>query len=304
MELYPYWARVDVDYDGNETAHGNAGFTGTGWSDRNPQHARAKALEHARRLLEWWRNRDPQLQSRYAYTDQTIREPIVDEQIVDGQRFMAITRNGYGAYVLNTANVFFADIDVPFKPVKSFRNALRAFLLQPQENAFTAHDSEYENAVIDTVHSVARTHNLGMRLYRTNAGHRAVITSTLVDPRSDQSRKLLAALGSDEKYIHLCSVQKCYRARLTPKPWRIGMPRPDRRLCVPWRTEQQEAQFNTWVEAVRDEVARLRHVRTDRRDPPRRGASRRGQDPDHARRPRLRPRPRPGVNRVLPLEEI
>ena len=30
---------------------------------------------------------------------------------------------------------------------------------------------------------------------------------------------------ADRLYVSLCASQQCYRARLTPKPWRIGMRR-------------------------------------------------------------------------------
>ena len=38
--------------------------------------------------------------------------------------------------------------------------------------------------------------------------------------------EVLQDLNCDELYIRLCRVQKCFRARLTPKPWRIGHMRP------------------------------------------------------------------------------
>ena len=31
-------------------------------------------------------------------------------------------------------------------------------------------------------------------------------------------------LQADPLYIRLCGAQQCFRARLTPKPWRIGVP--------------------------------------------------------------------------------
>jgi hypothetical protein len=33
---------------------------------------------------------------------------------------------------------------------------------------------------------------------------------------------LMRFLRADPDYVRLCAVQECYRARLTPKPWRCG----------------------------------------------------------------------------------
>ena len=36
-------------------------------------------------------------------------------------------------------------------------------------------------------------------------------------------RELFEQLGTDPVYRRMCSRQNCFRARLTPKPWRIGI---------------------------------------------------------------------------------
>jgi len=53
-------------------------------------------------------------------------------------------------------------------------------------------------------------------------GWRYLCTSRLFDPAADETRALLESLGADAKYTLLCRAQRCFRARLTPKPWRIG----------------------------------------------------------------------------------
>src|SRR5262249_27184930 len=42
-----------------------------------------------------------------------LREPILDEVIVDGEQALVVTRNRYGAEVLNTDRVLIADVDLP-----------------------------------------------------------------------------------------------------------------------------------------------------------------------------------------------
>jgi len=44
-----------------------------------------------------------------------------------------------------------------------------------------------------------------------------------------QAERLMRFLDADPKYAALCGKQKCYRARLTPKPWRV-----EERVCELW----------------------------------------------------------------------
>jgi hypothetical protein len=60
------------------------------------------------------------------------------------------------------------------------------------------------------------------RVYRTHSGCRVICTSTTI-PWQEMgwlAERFMRFLRGDPKYIELCQVQKCYRARLTPKPWR------------------------------------------------------------------------------------
>ena len=64
------------------------------------------------------------------------------------------------------------------------------------------------------------------------------------NPADPQALDLLTAFQSDKLYIQLCKSQECFRARLTPKPWRVGMDNPPR--TYPWISDEKEQQFNTW----------------------------------------------------------
>ena len=77
----------------------------------------------------------------------------------------------------------------------------------------------------------ARRHpELGVRVYRTAAGFRVLVTGVAAPPGSDRARALLVELGSDPLYVELCATHDSYRARLTTKPFRVGI----RALQVPW----------------------------------------------------------------------
>jgi len=69
------------------------------------------------------------------------------------------------------------------------------------------------------------------RVYRTFAGCRVACTSRPFAWAVDawQAERLMRFLDADPKYAALCGKQKCYRARLTPKPWRV-----EERVCELW----------------------------------------------------------------------
>lgn len=68
--------------------------------------------------------------------------------------------------------------------------------------------------------------SLSFRIYRTKAGLRVFESSRLWDINTNSNGvDLLRCVGSDIVYWSLCKRQKCFRARLTAKPWRIGLSR-------------------------------------------------------------------------------
>ena len=62
-------------------------------------------------------------------------------------------------------------------------------------------------------------------------------------PRHGSSRTC-PDLGSDPLYVALCERQECFRARVSPKPWRIGISRPPIRFT--FLEPGQEAIFREW----------------------------------------------------------
>ena len=60
------------------------------------------------------------------------------------------------------------------------------------------------------------------RVYRTAAGLRAMAIDRRFDPNSQETATLMAATGADPAFSQLCRVQRSFRVRLTPKPWRCG----------------------------------------------------------------------------------
>ena len=73
---------------------------------------------------------------------------------------------------------------------------------------------------------------------------RVLVTHALFDPTSEETVSLLASIGSDPLYVQLCKMQQCFRARLTPKPWRMDyqekMPR------WPRQGPEEQSRFEEW----------------------------------------------------------
>ena len=120
----------------------------------------------------------------------------------------------------------------------------------PEEEKTDANGLDTVTLISDYVRN---SPGLGMRLYRTAAGYRAIVTSHEYDPLSRESTQLLKAIGSDPLYMKLCEVQECFRARLTPKFWRCGGTQPPVRF--PYADESQAAAMHAWVEDYSEQAA-------------------------------------------------
>lgn len=214
------------------------------WSSQSLAEAQAQADLAAQKLLERFRangfsNAGGSNHWGY-YPDRPFREQILQEiKGSNGESAAMITRNNYGCQVLNTARVMFVDIDLPEnKPAGGFFKRL----FGKSDPAAPLPVPEAELAKIE---NWTRNHTeWGWRIYRTRAGLRLLATHGLVAADSTTTMDIFAALGTDPLYQKLCQTQKCFRARLTPKPWRCGVrARPAR---WPRLTEKQEKQFQKW----------------------------------------------------------
>ena len=101
MHFPKFWARAEHE-----------GFGRWGFSDDNTEDARLRALERARVIAE--RFRAGEQLGRYGYPDRPMREPVLQSfSDSSGKPAGAITRNSYGCAVLNAAQMFIADVEVP-----------------------------------------------------------------------------------------------------------------------------------------------------------------------------------------------
>lgn len=233
MRIYRYWSRARCDLEGREGAGG--GVVGVGWSQTSEaeaqRHARQRAQETAGMLR---RGEHPRGHWAY-YPDRPIREPVVDELRAADRLLGAITRNIYGAYVLNAAETMFVDIDDA--PAASVGGLLGRLFGKKQPGSAGGVPQRVAEII-------QQTPGLTMRVYRTAGGYRGIVTSRTFDPTSARTLQLLESFGSDRLYVQLCKAQQCFRARLSPKPWRCGLGNPPR--SYPWISNAKQQQFEHW----------------------------------------------------------
>lgn len=205
MKLAKFWSRDTAEYEGVQAS-------ARGWSDNSFEDAKAKARQVAHRVAERVVNY-PGQKERYPYGDRPLPEPIL-KQFAGGSA--AVTRNAYGALILNTDEMMFVDID-----------------------------SEGRRPPRVDVNGIASRHGLSGRLYKTAAGLRIILTDRKFTPGSAESEGLLTEFGADTMYAHLCKMQASFRARLTPKPWRCDLYKPN--VKYPYETPRDERVFNEWL---------------------------------------------------------
>ena len=207
------------------------------WSDISAQDAQRQAVERLSELARKVLARE-QL-SRYAYGERPLREEV--SRVVTnraGQEVAIITRNLYGALVLNSAGAMFIDIDFadsssPGAGASPLRGLLGRRPADPEQISLQPIQTWWE-----------KHRDLSLRVYRTCAGLRCLVTSHVFDPSQPDATEILTALNSDPLYVRLCRAQGCFRARLTPKPWRIKMSNPPSRY--PWSDTASEMRYRQW----------------------------------------------------------
>lgn len=166
-----------------------------------------------------------------------------------------ITRNAYGPRCLNTPHVLFADIDfassVPRRwtawsmavllttslmaglwmqsasvaLVGAFASLLLAYALAAIAHAiWVATQGGREAMARRRLNAYLTQHPLwGVRVYRTPAGLRVLATHQTFSADAPEVQGFFSAIGADPRYVRMCINQRCFRARLTAKPWRIGV---------------------------------------------------------------------------------
>lgn len=212
----------------------------------------------------------------------------IREEVLARHGATVITRNAYGARCLNTPDALFADVD--FAPrqgrgpvvlafvvlalmaavvvalVPSWGAAIGLLVLSlalssplaklAQRVGTASHGDPEALARRGLTRFITRHPDWSVRIYRTPAGLRLLVTHRPFEPSEPDVQQFFAAVGADPIYALMCRNQQCFRARLTAKPWRIGItthlrPRPGIWPVQPQRMHQRA----DWVAAYEAKAA-------------------------------------------------
>jgi hypothetical protein len=251
MHIPRAWAKVSAECRTQDNRELRVAVWGWGPEEATAKREAASRLE---RLIERIRRGDP-FPDVYAYGNRPLREEIL--QTFDGeaedQPKAVLTRNRYGARVLNTARLLFLDIDLA---PPSFGQRLRRLF-----SSSRSRDDEAELAKLrDALRQFGRA---TFRLYRTAAGLRAIAIDREFDPVGRDAQELMNATGTDPAFVRLCVAQKSFRARLTPKPWRCKCSLPPGQH--PRIDDTVRHRFATWLgeyELASSKYATCRYIET------------------------------------------
>lgn len=269
-----------------------------GWSNESQAAAQQLAEERVRAAMAraLAGERVPQREHKVPYNGADglpIREEIVTEHGAS-----VVTRNSYGARCLNTPDVLVADVDfdaqasgaqealgclgvlvlglVLWVVTGSFSLSLElsfgamvllVLLLQGGQWLRVRLAGGPERLARTRVARFLGRHaDWRLHVYRTPAGLRLIATHRRFRPSEPEVDDFFKAVGVDPNYRKMCRLQQCFRARLTAKPWRIGLttrlrPRPG---VWPVRPERR-AERSRWLDDYETRAARFAacaHVET------------------------------------------
>ncbi len=237
MKIPKYWMRHEGDVQ--KPDGGELHLFAWGWSENSSSDAARRARERFQ-SLEQRVSKGLDLPKGYGYGSRPVREQILREiQSRSGDVDALLTRNAYGSVVLNAARAMFIDVDAP--PPSSGAAAGIAKLFGFGGGAKAA------DAALDQLRRALSSANVGsVRLYRTASGFRLLATERVFTPASGDAESVMRTVGADPSFVQLCKVQDSFRARLTPKPWRVGQTAPP--VEFPRETPSQEAAFSDWLQ--------------------------------------------------------
>ena len=158
-----------------------------------------------------------------------IREEIL--KVIDDKAI--ITRNRYGAQVLNAEKLMFLDID---KPRASFGSLFKKS--SPQQ------DKEKIFEMVRNLAAGSKYSGLNFRIYETFQGARVIVLGRDFNPQDRSTLEMMKEFNCDTLYTQICRKQNCFRARLTPKPRRINL----QSYKVRYPLETVDIQFENWLQ--------------------------------------------------------
>jgi len=140
-----------------------------------------------------------------------LTEPVLKEISYEGQRQAVITRNRYNCLILNCDRLLIVDVDLAAPRNSEIQDcAASCPIAISQRQAISALEVLVEQFP-----------QMGFRVYKTRNGLRYLCTTQRFDPLDETTDRVMRNLYADPLYLKLCKFQATFRARLTPKPWRV-----------------------------------------------------------------------------------
>jgi len=226
MKFYRFFANKEVVIDG-VTVRFKAG------SEHSQEHAAEVLKAKEEKYLRVHRGEE-----KKPKPDNDYEAPICEEicETLDGHNI--ITRNRYGALVLNSDELLFLDIDYLSPKFGEWLGSL-----------FGKKLPDVKTRIFRKIEELAgkpEFEGIGFRVYETCRGVRLLLSINAKNfLRSPEMIPLFRKFGADPLYQDLCIRQNCCRARLTPKPARIGM-KTLMKFRFPYAEEEKEA-IRQWL---------------------------------------------------------
>ena len=292
MIVPQYWAEASVRMQRKRRQVTVRRF---GWSDVSQAEAQASAEARAREAVV-----SMEAGQRLSFRERKVSyngaEGLpIREEVISRHGDTVVTRNTYGARCLNTPNVLFADIDFPRKSggaaflilfvlaligavaVGGAKHAwlygLATFMLDEwighglkrylDKRKAPEAIAQAEKQCRDRVEQFIKSHPAWhVRVYRTPAGLRVLAMHRVFDPAEPEVAECFRELGTDLVYVTMCSRQKCFRARVSPKPWRIGISQHIRPRPGIWPVNPEKMPLRqTWVDQYEKAAVRFSSCR-------------------------------------------
>lgn len=172
-----------------------------------------------------------------------IKEELIQE--IDTRNI--ITRNYYGALILNSEKIMMMDID---HCPKTFWELF----------GFKAKKTPKERIIERLEKLLAGSYkHLSMRVYETPKGIRCIVNNREFNADSQETEKILRDFHNDWLYVILCKKQNCFRARLTPKPYRCKVPKLKSRF--PRSKPEDIAEYERWKTVYEEKIPKYSSCR-------------------------------------------
>jgi hypothetical protein len=244
MRIYRFWDCRTQTFDG-QTVRFKAG------SNDSPE-AAAALVDEKIALYRQFRNspNDKALREVHQFTG-SYETPVCEELIEEIDARNIITRNRYGALVLNSEDHAFLDIDfdAPLPSPGFKRKFLELIGCCPRRTPEERLSERIRQLISD------RFPYKPFRLYRTFKGFR-LVTPAAAAASSQLTAEMMQLFLCDPLYMTLCAKQNCFRARLTPKPRRMKM-KTALKFSFPYPAEQDFERLD-WLNSYELTAERFR----------------------------------------------